>query len=216
MAQTGTSRSFGRCEQPVRPGHCARSGSGLLLLGVVLAAGCAKEKPAAVTPPSGGHGRHRRRARRPRLRRVHRPDPELAPGQHPGPGERIPRAAGLHGGRVRPRGRRPLPDGQEAVPGPGGRRGGGARPAAGLARDRAAEPRADAPARGGERPLAEGPRGCDGPLRVDGGERGAGEGRARRLPAEPLVLHDHVPGHGGHLVRPSSRTAPTSARRTAS
>ena len=93
-----------------------------MLTGII---GCEKEAPKVAPPPGRGGGRHGGAADHPGDDVVRRPDGELAPGGGGGAGERLSRQDRISGRGTGEAGAGALPDGPEAVPGPGRRRRGG-------------------------------------------------------------------------------------------
>ena len=172
--------------------------------------------PARREAAGGGLRDHGRAARHAGGLRVRRADPELAPGQHPGARQRLPRQARLHRGLDREGRAGALPDGQEAVPGAGRRRAGAGLEGPGRARRGEVEPRAREAAHGEGGAVAEGPGRRDRQLRERVGLAGGREGPARRprssiSPTAPSPRR--LPASAAPRRRP---TAPTSTSRTAS
>ncbi len=191
----------------------------VLLLGAatLLVAGCGKDdKKDAARPPLEVTALTIVAARRARHVRLRRADAELAGGQHRGARVGLPRQARLHRRRRRQGGPGAVPDGPEAVPGAGRRRGGRAAAQPGGARSRAGEPRAHQAARAAERAVAEGPGRRAGAIRAGGGGRRAVEGAARIGEARPLVHDDLVARRRRSAASRRWPTARTSIRRTAS
>ena len=177
-----------------------------LVASLALLAGCGKDdkrRPGAAAGRSDRTDRHA--ARRAGQLAVRRADAELAGGEHRRARVGLPRQARVRrrlGGQGRPGA---VPDGPEAVPGAGRRRGRRAAAKPGGDGRGQVQPRAHQAARPAECAVAEGPGRRAGAVRAVRRRRRAVEGAARIGAARPLLHDDRLAGRRRQQLRRGRR-----------